>query len=887
MKRPVLLLIDGHAILHRAFHALPPMTAPDGHLVNAAYGFVQILLKILSDLDPSHVAVAFDTAAATFRHEAYEDYKATRKEQPNELYAQLEDIESLLEALRVPIYALDGFEADDVIGTIVAACARKRSSRPLVRILTGDLDILQLVSDDVSVLALTTSMSAPKIYDAEAVHARFGLAPEQIRDFKALAGDPSDNIPGVAGVGKKTATTILQTYGTIDVALEAATNGTAGEITPRIAARLVASAETIARDRDLVTIRQNAPVHFSLEDTERKDVNRPRLLEVVQQLGFHSLLKRFPENVPSDPSPPEHPHNETNTAIDTVNEISSPAEIQRLAEQLNTTDGFEVIVSQDEGSPRTAHPRALIVHHHEQTTSMAPWGAALAGFASLLSNPSIPKRTNDSHALLHACAQSHVTCHGITDDTMLASYLLSPGSRKHTINDVAIAELGMELGDDITERANAVAQIVPRFRARLDEENLTNVYETLELPLTPVLVRMERAGIAVDTATLAKLSKTMHRTLEKADRAIFQLAGHEFSIDSPAQLKVVLFEELDLRAAGIRKTAKGKTLSTAASELEKLRGSHPIIDHILVHRELKKLVSTYVDALPALVDPMTGRIHTTYHQTVAATGRLSSADPNLQNIPVSEPWGPAIRSAFIAEKGWTLLACDYSQFELRVAAALSGDEALSAAFRSGEDIHSSTGAKVFGVDPNDVTKDQRRIAKAINFGILYGMGAQALARTADLAHAEAVEYIQSYFAAYPTLHTWIEETKDAARVNGYASTRFGRKRYLPEMTSQLRQVRSAAERMAVNLPIQGTQADLVKRAMIDVDNWIRAKNNDAVRLLLQVHDELVFEVRDNALDDARDAIVSLLERVGEAADFTIPIVVSAKQGPNWGSLVSV
>lgn len=894
---PLLLIIDGSSLLHRAYHALPSLTAPDGRLVNAAYGFIMMFLKALGELKPTHTAVTFDRPEPTFRNQLFPDYQAQREKKPDELYAQIPMVKELLVSMGVPVYEAPGFEADDVIGTIATKASgvrRQRAAPVRIIILTGDKDLLQLVGDGVEVVLLRRGITDTARYDIAGVVERFGFPPERIPDFKALAGDPSDNYPGVPGVGEKTATELVKEFGGIESILAAAAaKRRPAALSEKLAVKLGDHRDDARLGLKLATIVCSVPVEFRLADCERHSYDREALVAKFRGLGFTSLLARIPEDAAPRMAARE-------------DEVHVSINLRDAAALLKGTKVIALAAVSHNGN----QPLALGLASGDRLVGLM-WDEALRVCASALRDDEIAKDAHDAKTLLHLLHHSGAELAGLRYDTSILSYLLAPGSRSHDLARVAFAMLGAELParmetDDehsaAAERAGReaviVQRLVPILVKKIEEAGLARVYEEFERPLVPVLCRMEMAGVRLDIRQLEQLGGRMRRELAAADRAIFKLAGEEFNIDSPQQLKHILFEVLGLTARGIKKTAKGGTLSTAAAELEKLRGAHPIVEHLFAHRELSKLLSTYVEALPALVDPQTGRIHTTYHQTVTATGRLSSSDPNLQNIPVSEPWGPAIRRSFIADEGWRLLAFDYSQFELRIAAALSGDRALQRAFRTKQDIHAATGAEVFGVAPDEVTRDQRRVAKAINFGILYGMGASALAQTAGISRPEAEEYISRYFQVYAELREWIETTKALAAKRGYAETLFGRKRFLPEITSGVPQVRAAAERMAVNMPVQGTQADLLKRAMIRADEWIRSISSsrggpvrrgishDAqiVRMVLTVHDELVFEVREKFVEDAARALTDILEHVHQ---FSVPIVVEAKVGSSWGDLHSL
>ncbi|MFH1098455.1 MAG: DNA polymerase I [Candidatus Uhrbacteria bacterium] len=930
-----ILIVDGNAILHRAYHALPPFTAPDGRLVNAAYGFLTVFFKALVEFKPEAVAVTFDRPEETFRKRLFPAYQAQREEKPDELYAQISIIKGLLSAMDVPIYEAAGYEADDVIGTIVERSSKLQvptlrsgsrygvvgtpSSKPHTIVLTGDKDLLQLVGDRVEVVLLRRGMTDTARYNSAAVIERFGFPPERIPDFKALAGDPSDNYPGVPGIGEKTATKLVQSFGGVSEILKnASAENRPPELPEKLAAKIRDHADAMRLGLKLATIVRNVPLAFRSEDCLRRPFDRDAMVQKLRELGFQSLLGRLPEN-----GQQLSLSDETGDTVQTLSNyelLMDAPSIARAISDVRRSDEVSLAIVTAEGNALTDSVSAFGLAFDGRALGIpADVGAATTG--QLLGDGSVKKNVHGTKSVIRSLGRISIDFVGLRDDTELLSYLLAPGSRSHDLAHIAFHELGVEfpapsvdaMADATTSRravveraareASIVQQLVPILRDKVAEAGLTRVYEEIDRPLIPVLVRMEEAGVRIDVKQLARLGDQMRRELAAADQAIYRHTSHEFNIDSPQQLKVVLFEELGLAVRGLKKTVKGRTLSTAAPELEKLRGSHPIIEKILAHRELAKLLSTYVESLPTLIDPATDRIHTTYHQTVTATGRLSSSNPNLQNIPVSEPWGPAIRSCFIAEDGWQLLSLDYSQFELRIAAALSGDRALTHAFRSRADIHATTAAEIFGVSAEAVTRDQRRIAKAINFGIMYGMGSSALAQTASITRTEAEEYIARYFQTYPELHEWIETTKALARSRGYVETLFGRKRFLPEITSGVPQVRAAAERMAVNMPVQGTQADLLKMAMIQADEWIRSFPSSSypscsssraqrgishqgqdIHMVLTVHDELVFEVRDGFVAEAVRALQDILESVHK---LPVPIIAEAKVGKNWGEMERV
>lgn len=764
------MIIDGNALLHRAFHALPPLATKHGILVNAVYGFTTVLMKALKELKPDYAAVAFDVAGGTFRDEMYEEYKAGRAKQPDELYDQIPMIKDVVRAFKIPVVEKQGFEADDVIATLVGYSKFKNI------IVTGDKDALQLVDENTKVYGFRKGMSDMVIYDEKAVKERYGFEPEQMIDFKALAGDPSDNIPGVKGVGEKTATMLIQEFGTIEGLYEKVKTDPRIEekIKPRIVKLLLEYEKDAKLGKELVVLRQDVKINADIEDCKIEQPDYEKLRELFEGFEFKGLVKRVDE--------------------------------------------------------------------------LADKGQRAKGQGTLLGGQGI--RENK--------------------EIEIAAYLLNAGDRNYTLESVA-QEYGMKDAE----------KLMDKLREDLKKQNLLQLFEKIELPLMPVLREMEKTGIKVDTEYLQKLSARFTEQLKTLEKKIYQQSGQEFNINSPVQLREILFDKLQLtpQSGRIKKTAKGGVASTAAGELEKLRGAHPIIDLVFEYRELAKLNSTYTYALIDLVDKKDGRLRTTFHQTITATGRLSSSNPNLQNIPIRTENGRQIRKAFIAEPGYVLLSADYSQIELRVAASLSNDPEMIKAFKSGHDFHAETAARVFGVDAKKIDHEMRRKAKAINFGIIYGMGATALARSTDMSRSDAQQFIERYFEVFNTLYAFLKACREQAHKKGYVQTLFGRRRYIPDIDSGVQQVRAAAERMALNHPIQGSSADLMKMAMIQIHQELAP-----IRMLLQVHDELVFEIKENAVREITPKIKEIMENIHQ---LKVPIEVEIKIGKNWGEMKNI
>jgi DNA polymerase-1 len=887
-----LVIVDGNAILHRAWHAMPPLQTKDGRLVSAAYGFTTMLMKVLKDIEPTHVAVTFDLPGGTFRHEAFEKYKAHRVKQPQELYDQIPMVKRVLEGYGIPVFEAEGYEADDVIGTLSKIVPKDVETI----IVTGDLDTLQLVDKRTKVYTLRKGISDVVIYDEDAVKQRYGLSPDQLIDYKALRGDTSDNIPGLRGIGEKGASELLQKHGTIE-GIYRALKKDPNSFKPRLVDALTSGEKDVPLSKQLVTIVRDVPIDFSLEKTKLGSPDMAALAETFRDLEFRTLLPKVQREAASTGTSkqagrkqPAARKKETGSDIFAAD---AAADFRGAFSGAGSLAFRFVYAGGDRIAPRFAGlalcdgKRAAAIPFGKDGIP-APIRTLLAGAKRLIGH--------DVKDDMTALASIGLDLPIETDDTMIMSYLLNPGSRAHKLSDLIFESTGKAapaqqdtlFAEDRLASACAEAASIfgvgDALEAKLKEEKLHGLYRDVERPLIPVLSAMERHGIKVDAPFLKRMGEKMQKRLDELSASITEAAGEPFNINSPAQLQRILFEVLKLPTKGIKKTGTGQ-LSTGADELEKLRGEHPIIKQIFEHREYSKLLSTYVTAIPLLIDSGTKRLHSHYNQAVAATGRLSSSDPNLQNIPIRTELGREIRKAFVAEKGCKLIAADYSQIELRIAASIANDTKMIEAFKAKADIHTATAAEIWEVPPDQVTFEQRRAAKAINFGILYGMGANSLAASAGLSVPEARNFIKKYLTVYKGLQSYMDEAKAQAKTLGYVETLFGRKRYLPEINSGVPFVRAEAERMAVNMPIQGTNADIIKMAMIKLHARIGKRygfGKDAdVKMLLQVHDELVFEVREPLVKEASGWIREAMEGV---AELKVPIDVEVETGDTWGDL---
>ncbi|MDP4009367.1 MAG: DNA polymerase [bacterium] len=730
-KKPVLLILDANSLIHRAFHAIPPLSTSRGEQVNALYGFFAIFFRALKEFEPEYIAACFDVQGPTQRKQKYIPYKAKREKAANELYEQIPLVQEGLRAMGISVYGKEGFEADDMIGTVARLAPRLQVRPPLETIIiSGDQDILQLVNQQTRVWMAKRGVQDMMLYDEQAVQERFqGLSPLQLPEYKGLRGDPSDNLPGVKGIGEKTAIALIKEFGSVDALYSALEEGPLEGVSSRISSLLQEHQADAFVSRDLAIITRDVPLEMALEDITWKKDDSSDIRAFLERMEFFSLIKRLP------------------------------------------------VVSKGEEVPK--------------------------------------------------------------------------------------------------DRRKEVSVLIERL---YNEKVLSEKVYELEKKLVPVILCMEEKGILVDKNHFGELAGEITQEISNLELEIHKHAGREFNINSPRQLSQVLFEDLEISPEGLKRTPK-KVVSTAASELEKLRRDHPIVDPLLKYRELQKMYTTYISTIPGLADEH-NRVHTRFDQLGTATGRLASSNPNLQNIPLRGDWGKRIRAGFVAEQGWVFASFDYSQFELRIAAHLAEDEEMQGFFREGKDIHKETAAAVFGVSLNGVTNEMRFRAKALNFGVLYGMGAGGFAKSSNVSLAEAREFIEQYFTRFPGIASYIERTKEFAKTYGYVETILGRRRYLPDIVSKAPQFRSAAEREAVNHPIQGTQADLIKLAMVDISEKILQGRND-IHLLLQIHDELLFEIKKESVQSLLPAIQAVM--TGEGA-LSVPIEVHVSVGENWGEM---
>jgi DNA polymerase-1 len=891
--RERLLLLDGHSLAYRAFFALPAenFSTTTGQPTNAVYGFTAMLINVLRDEQPTHVAVAFDRGEPTFRHEQYVEYKATRKETPADFRSQLSLIFEVLDALGISRLSVPGYEADDIIATL----ATEASGQMDVLIVTGDRDALQLVTDNVTVLYTMRGISEMARFTPEAVQAKYGLSPAQYPDFAALRGDPSDNLPGIPGVGEKTATKWIAEFGSLAQLVDRV-----DEVKGKAGDALREHLAGVLRNSQLTQLVRDVPLDTGPPDLRPVPWDREQIHQLFDTLQFRVLRDRLyttlPNGIGGAAAPAAGTVTETTTAFDLAATVLGSGEIAAWLDEHagGARAGLALSGVWGRGTGNVtglaiAMPDAAA--YLDPTTLTEEDDKALGGW---LADPAHPKALHDAKGPMHALAARGLELAGLTSDTALAAYLALPGQRSFDLADLALRYLNRELRDAtpptgqltldvpddaeiataLAQRAQATRELADALDQDLNARGATELLAALELPLVGVLADMERAGIGADSEHFAAMSAELGGEVKSAEQAAFAVTGHEFNLGSPKQLQEVLFTEL-----GLPKTKRIKTGYTTDSEALTgllVQTEHPVLAHLLRHRDVAKLKSI-VDSLIPMAD-VDGRIHTTFNQTIAATGRLSSTDPNMQNIPIRTQEGRRIRRGFVVGSGYEcILTADYSQIELRIMAHLSGDEALAAAFGSGHDFHAATAGRVFGVEPADVTQELRSKVKAMNYGLAYGLSAYGLSQQLRITPDEARGYMDEYFQQFGGVRDYLRDVVGRARMDGYTQTMMGRRRYLPDLTSDNRQRREMAERMALNAPIQGSAADIIKVAMLAVHHDLAAAGLRS-RMLLQVHDELLFEVAAGELDQVRDLVTGAMTA---AADLTVPLEVSMGYGLSW------
>jgi len=899
-RRKSIYLVDGSAIFYRAYFAFirAPLINSKGENTSAAFGFVNSLLKILRDENPDYFVVVFDTKELTFRHKMYDEYKSTRAKMPDELVEQLPRIHQTVAALNIPSMEMAGFEADDIIGTIAKAAEKKGLE---VRCVTGDKDFFQLVTENVKVYNPKKVSEKAELFGPDEVKEKFGVLPEQVIDKLALMGDSSDNVPGVPGIGPKTADKLLEQFGTFENIL----NGYDRIKSKNIRAKIENNIEQAKLSRVLVTIDVDVPIEYNIDDFKRREIDYDATKKLFLELEFNNLLKQLMPGTTDIIKTPEKKTEKTDYRLvgslkelkELINRLSKKKEISIDTEttSLNTLEAELVGVSL---SVKANEGYYVPLGHSIDKDKNLPFDESLEILKKFLENPKVQKFGQNIKYDLEVLHRYDIDIDPISFDTMLASYVLDPSARQHSLDFLAMKHFDYKMqpitdligtGKKQTtfdtvpvdkavfyavEDADLTYRLRGVFAPLIDELELQNLYYNIELPLIKVLAAMEETGIRVDDKFLGKLSKDMDRKLAGIQKEIHKIAGGEFNINSTRQLSHILFEKLNLPTKG--KTAKKTGYSTDVKVLEELSQIHEFPKLILDYRQLTKLKNTYIDAIPKLISPVTGRVHTSFNQTIAATGRLSSTDPNLQNIPIRTEEGRRIRKAFVPrDKDYVLLAADYSQIELRILAHYSNDKGLISAFKKGDDIHARTAAEVYGVKIDKVTPEMRRAAKTANFAVIYGVSAYGLSQQTELDLGESKDFIETYFERYPGIKTYMNETKQSARDKGFVTTLYNRRRYLPDIMAKNFNVRQFAERTAINTPIQGTAADIIKVAMLKIHKQMAGMKS---KMVLQVHDELVFDVYKDELETLTGIVKNGMEK---AIKLKVPLIADIGIGDNW------
>jgi len=908
-KTKKFILIDGNAIIHRSYHALPPFTTKNGELVNAVYGFASTLLAVIDKFKPEYIAVTFDLKAPTFRHKQFKDYKATRAKAPDELYAQIARVKELTQAFGIPIYEKKGFEADDVIGTIAKKLVDDGADENLeVIIVTGDLDALQLIDDNIKVWTVSRGINKAVLYDKKAVRKRYELSPEQLKDYKGLCGDASDNIPGVKGIGNKGAINLLKQYQTLENVYE-----NIDEIKGALKEKLAMNRKEAIMSKELGTIQTDIPIEFDLQKCQTDDYNKEKLVKLFQELGFHSLIKRLDGNEKLNGNNNIKQSEQKKLSCEIIDEKRWKNFLREIRRQKEIT----FLIDDDENDFLGQKKVTMaFIWQDAKSYFIAMSSEQLQEFKIVLESDKIKKvgwklkniykhfKNENVELKLISFSKKNGQRKILCQDVMLIDYLLNSGE-KIDLNKSVLEELNEEISGnkkgqlslldmrtvkEVSEKLCTKVNYIYRLRKNLEKrlleinkeqessgkKGLRTILEKIELPLVVVLAEMELKGIRVNKIIFQGIAKKISWQVKDLENKIQDFAGEKFNVNSTQQLSKILFDKLKISTQGIKKNKTG--FSTAASELKKLKGQHKIIEKIEKYRELFKLKTTYLDTFPDLIQK-DGRIHTTFNQAVTATGRLSSENPNLQNIPIRTDLGKIIRTAFEADDGKVLVSADYSQIDLRVMAHMSKDKKLTEAFWAGEDIHTKTAAEINKVTRSKITKKMRYQAKALNFGVIYGMGSFGFAQSAGIAQDKAGEFISQYMKEFFGVAEFIRQTKEFAKKNGYVETEMGRRRYLPEINSPNFQVQAGAERMAVNMPIQGLAADIMKLAMIAVYEFY--KNNERVNMILQIHDEIILEVDEELSDEVGKQVKKIMEGVYR---LTVPLIADIKTGRNWGEL---
>lgn len=867
-----LVLLDGNSIAYRAFFALPLLNNDKGVYTNAIYGFTTMLLKILEDEEPSHVLVAFDAGKTTFRHDTYSEYKSGREKTPSELSEQLPVIREVLDVFKVPYIEKENYEADDIIGTLSKQAEDENWD---VRIYTGDRDLLQLVSPHVHVSFIKKGITNTELYDPDAIQERYGLTPIQITDMKGLMGDSSDNIPGVPGIGEKTALKLLQEYGSVDKVLESI-DKISGK---KMKERLEENKEQARMSKELAIIYRETPLDLELRQLKHEEYDVKEVTDLFRELEFQTLLNKF---------------DDVDEAQQTFDELAYK-HVKDVQEDMLVSPSALVVEVPEENYHHGSIWGIAVINETGRYFISTEDALQSEAFQAWAKDESKEKYTFDTKRAVVALGWKGLELRGITHDTLIASYLIDPSVSSHHVSDIAkrrnlqvvdtdeaVYGKGAKrtkpeedaLAEHLIRKGEAVYRLQGKIEEDLKQNEQLELFKELEMPLSLVLGQMETQGICVDRSQLETIGDELDGRLTELEKEIYKQAGREFNINSPKQLGPILFEELGLPA--VKKTKTG--YSTSADVLEKLRDQHEIIPSLLLYRQISKLRSTYIEGLLKVIHPTTGKIHTMFNQAITQTGRLSSTEPNLQNIPIRLEEGRRIRKAFIpSESGWSILSADYSQIELRVLAHIADDEGLKEAFQNNMDIHTKTAMDVFGVGHDEVTSNMRRSAKAVNFGIVYGISDYGLSQSLGITRNEAKEFIESYLKSYPNVQNYMNEIKDEARRDGFVTTLLHRRRYLPDMNSRNFNQRSFAERTAMNTPIQGTAADIIKKAMVDVSKALEEKGLSS-RLLLQVHDELIFEVPENEVETMQELVPELMEKTIE---LSVPLKADVAQGPTW------